>query len=375
MAEGGVQLSNTADFLKASLAKSSDQATAKSMLAGQPTFSSSRRQLRIKRDLTPSETMSNPRAVATRNALAPVNGVQLRPFVVGRKLPSKAELESQFATMSPQFDSGNDGSNLSAAVSENNYMTPQVGQDYPSPAYGDYRPADPRMANRARLKEAARVASGYDRRATPRSVPNQRPVTPGQVGFPCAQQAVADMHPVRNGHGSLSEWGQLAADIKSGHLDPAMQAEAAKLAASGAQGMGERPAGSAGPAPFPLNLLPEASLKQFIGSTKAAGARPQPGAPSYFGSWKQGNQIASAKPALHPSTFHSNLTGFHGNAQAHNISSSAFSSYAPMAMSHHRALPHQSGEYPAAKHIAQNVHASTSVNVATYGPYVSHVTF
>lgn len=340
------------------------------MMAGEPTFSSTRRQLRIKRDLTPSETLSSPRAVAARNALAPINGVQLRPFVAGRKLPSKAELESQFSTMAPQFDNGGDGSNLSAAVSENNYMTPQVGQEYPSPAYSDYRPQDQRVINRARLKEAARVASGYDRRATPRSVPNQTPVTPGQVGFPCAQQAVANMHPVRKGN--MTEWQQMAADIKSGGFDPAMQAEAAKLAANNGADVAEKPTGTAGPAPFPLNLLPEASLKQFIGSTKAAGVRPQAGAPSYFGSWKQGNQIASNKPALHPSTFHSNLTGYHGNAQAHNISASAFSSYAPMAMTHHRAMPHQPGE---AKHIAQNVHASSSVHVATYGPYTSHVTY
>jgi hypothetical protein len=254
-------------------------------------------------------------------------------------------------------------------------MTPQVGQDYPNPAYGDYRPQDQRVVNRARLKEAARVASGYDRRATPRAVPNQVPVTPGQVGFPCAQQAVANMHPVRKGQSETSEWGQIAQDIKNGNFDPAMQAEAAKLAANNGADLVEKPAGhTAGPAPFPLNLLPEASLKQFIGSTKAASARPQAGAPSYFGSWKGSNQIASAKPALHPSTFHSNLAGFHGNSVAHNISSSAFSSYAPMAMTHSRAMPHQPGE-PQAKHIAQNVHASSSVHVATYGPYVSHQTF
>ncbi len=377
MAADGTQLSGTADFLKSSLAKNSDQATAKSMLAGEPTFSSSRRQLRIKRDLTPTEVISSPRAMAARNTLAPINGIKLRPFVANRTLPSKADLESGLGgTMAAHFDSGSDPSNLSAAVSENNYMTPQVGQEYPNPAYGDYRPGDQRIVNRARLKEAARIASGYDRRSASRSLPNVLPSTPGQVGVPCAQQAVQELHPARKG--SLSEWGQLAADIKSGNFDPAMQAEAAKLAANNGADMEPKQTGTAGPAPFPLSLLPEASLKQFIGTTQAPGKRPAPGAPSYFGSWKGSGSIASGKPALQPCGFHSNLggAGFHSNIQAHIISSSAFKSYAPMAMSNHRVMPVQPSEFSAGKHIAQNVHASSSVNVATYGPYTSgHVTY
>jgi len=376
-ADGTTQLSGTADFLKSSLAKNSDQATAKSMLAGEPTFSSSRRQLRIKRDLTPSETLSSPRAMAARNTLAPINGIKLRPFVANRALPSKAELQGGLGgTMAAQFDSGADPSNLSAAVSENNYMTPQVGQDYPSPGYSDYRPGDQHIINRARLKEAARVASGYDRRSAPRAMPNISPSTPGQVGVPCAQQAVADLHVGKKG--SLGEWGQLANDIKSGNFDPAMQAEAAKLAANNGADMEPKQTGTAGPAPFPLNLLPEASLKQFIGTTQAPGKRPAPGAPSYFGSWKGAGSIASSRPALQPCGFHSNLggSGFHGNSQAHIISSSAFKSYAPMAMSNHRVMPTQPSEFSAGKHIAQNVHASSSVNVSTYGPYTtSHATY
>jgi hypothetical protein len=374
-AEGETQLSGTADFLKTSLGKTSDKAVAKAMMAGNPTFTAARRPLRIRRDLTATETLSNPRAIAARTTLAPINGVPLRPFVVGRKLPSKADLDSGFNAMAPQFDRGSDPSNLTANVSENNYTARQASQEYANPGYGDYRPADLRAQNRTRLKDAARVASGYDRRSASRSIPNQSPSTPGQVGFPCAQQAVANMQPVRSGN--PNDWGQMAADIKAQGFDQAMQTEAQKLAATNGPEQTEQPGHTAGPAPFPLSLLPEASLKQFIGGTSAAAKRPQNGAPSYFGSWKAGQPIAS-KPALQPSGFHTYLgSGSGGNSggNSHMLASSAFKNYAPMAMSSRRAMPSRPGESAPAKHIAQNVQASSSVHVATYGPYVSHVAF
>jgi len=370
-AEGEAQLSGTADFLKSSLAKNSDAATAKSMLAGEPSFSAARRQIKIKRDLTPTQAFSDPRAVATRQTLAPIGGVKLRPFVAGRKLPSKAELESSLSAMSPQFDNGSDPAALSAVVTES-YTARQGGQEYSSQGYGNYRPTDQRAQNRARLKDAARVASGYDRRSAPRSLPNQSVSTPGQVGFPCAQQAVANMQPVRNSTGfaaNSNDWP--ASDGSMQGMSPGM-----------GQGLGANmaeapppPTNTAGPAPFPLNLLPEASLKQFIGGTAAAGKRPPVGAPSYFGSWKGSQQIASGKPALQPSGFHTYLGGDSRSVGtgSHIMQSSSFKSYAPMAMSNHHASPSRPAE--PVKHIAQNVHASASVQVATYGPYVSHQNF
>ncbi|MBS1994876.1 MAG: hypothetical protein JSS86_01140 [Cyanobacteria bacterium SZAS LIN-2] len=369
-AEGEAQLSSTADFLKSSLAQKGDAATAKSMLAGDPTFSSSRRPIRIKRDLTPTQALSNPRAVATRNAMAPVNGVKLRPFQAGRRLPSAAELQG-FTAMAPQMENGTDPNALSAGVSENAYMARSA--DYSAPGYNNYRPTDVRAQNRARLKDAARVASGYDRRSAPRVTPGHSPVTPGQVGFPCAQQAVADMQPVRNGN---PEWANTGSDLASQPVSPEMLNVAKQMAAGGAE-MAQHPSGgTAGPAPFPLSLLPEASLKQFIGSTAGGAKRPQAagGQPSYFGSWKQGQNAVASRSNLQPSGFHSHLNGG-GHAMSNiggsNLSSnmhmsSAFSSYAPMAMTGRRATPSRPAE---AKHIAQNVHASTTVNVASYGPY------
>jgi len=108
-AEGTAHLSSTADFLKTSLAKQSDAATAKSMLAGDPTFSTTRRPIRIKRDLTPTQALSSPRAIASRNVMAPVNGVKLRPFMAGRKLPSAADLSDapvHAAKRSPERKNG-----------------------------------------------------------------------------------------------------------------------------------------------------------------------------------------------------------------------------------------------------------------------------
>lgn len=373
MAEGETQLSGTTDFLKSTLAKASEPTTAQSMRAGDPTFSSPRRGLTIKRDLTPTQALSNPRAIAARNTLAPVNGVKLRPFVAGRKLPTKAELESGFTAMAPQFDNGSDQSNLSASVSESAYMARPDSREYSTAGYESFSPTDARTQNRARLKAAARVASGYDRRSAPRSLPGQSPATPGQVGFPCAQQAVADMQPVRAASGG-NDWGQLAQDIKAHGFSPDMQAAAQKMAANNGADLAQPPASTAGPAPFPLSLLPEASLKQFIGTTAAPGKHPQPGAPSYFGMWKQGQTVVGRAP-LQPSGFHSNLGGGGSHGQSHMLVSSAFGNYAPMSMSGRRAAPMRPVEGTAAKHIAQNVHPSTTVHVATYGPYVSHVTY
>jgi len=374
-AEGGAQLSGTADFLKTSLAKS-DTATAKSMLAGDPTFSTSRRPIRIKRDLTPTQAMSSPRAIAARTTMAPVNGVKLRPFMPGRKLPSAADLAGGGLTaMAPQMENGTDPNALSSSVSENSYTARNA--DYSAPGYNSYRPTDVRSANRARLKAAARVASGYDRRAAPRSLPGQSPSTPGQVGFPCAQQAVADMQPVRGA--DPNEMAYQGNDMASQASDIIQAAK--QMPMPGMANAGGGAGGTAGPAPFPLSLLPEASLKQFIGSTAGASRGPKaaPGAPSSFGSWKQGGQTIAQRQGLQPSGFHSNLGGGHGGSQIahggyggsniHMMSSSAFTSYAPMAMTGRRATPSRPMEMSAGKHIAQNVHASSTVNVATYGPY------
>jgi hypothetical protein len=369
-AQGETQLSGTADFLKASLATASDKATAKAMNAGQPSFSA-RASVKIKRDLTATQIMSSPQAIATRQAIAPVGGVKLRPFMPGRKLPSKADMDSNFTAMAPQMD--NSGNPLASSISENNYMA-APSSEYSAPGYNNYRPTDVRSAqniNRARLKEAARVASGYDRRSASRVIPGQSPATPGQVGFPCAQQAVASMQPVRTGEPrNAEEWAaQMQAQNGNAPQLPTQNPQVAEQAPSG---------GTAGPAPFPLNLLPEASLKQFIGSTAAGGRRGPAGgaAPSYFGSWKGGQggqQMASAKPALQPSGFHTHLGG--GNAGSvghlHTQTASAFQSYAPMAMASRRGAPGHAANVEAPKQAAQ----PAAVQVASYGTYKSSANF
>ncbi|MBU6454473.1 MAG: hypothetical protein KGS72_22075 [Cyanobacteria bacterium REEB67] len=380
-AQGEAQLSGTADFLKNSLAKASDTATAKPMLAGDPTFSATRRTVRIQRDIAPTQALSSPHAIATRQAMAPIGGVKLRPFMPGRKLPSRADLESNLSAMTPQFDTtGQAGalSNLSAGVSESNYLAP-ASNEYQSSGYGNYRPSDARSQNRARLKDAARVASGYDRRSASRSLPGQSPATPGQVGFPCAQQAVAHMNPVRSGAPrNAEEWAaQMDAQAQGAAEVPVQN----RQMATAPLGETAAPANTAGPAPFPLNLLPEASLKQFIGSTAAGGKRAASvAAPSYFGSWKGNSQIAQggagggSKAGLQPSGFHTYLSGAktQTGSQMHTQTASAFHAYAPMAMTNRRGAP---GAVAEAKHIAQNVHPSATVQVATYGAYQSKVTF
>ena len=73
--------------------------------------------------------------------------------------------------------------------------------------------------------------------------------------------------------------------------------------------------GTAGPPPFPLNLLPEQSLKQLLGAkgappagataATAASARPAPmprkvnAPPAFFGSWHGSMPTAKAGPSSH----------------------------------------------------------------------------
>lgn len=74
-----------------------------------------------------------------------------------------------------------------------------------------------------------------------------------------------------------------------------------------------------GPPPFPLNLLPEDALKDFV----RGGARCQADAPpAYFGSWHSQSNLSCLPPA-----------GFHSFIPARRTLGSTYSRYAPVARS------------------------------------------
>ncbi len=369
-------MSGTASFLKAAVG---DKATARSLsgdFQSAPVLASKR--LPIRRSLS-SASFSEPQAVNSRLAMTPVAGAtKLRPFVPGRKLPSRSQLQAQM----PQLDSSAQA-NLSGSINESTFA-PQTNNSYDS-AYGNTAYAQPSQAtqnsaNRSRMRQAADLVAGFQRKHAARSLPGQSPATPGQVGFPCAQQAVANVNaqPGRNQNApSEAEWTQMARAAGNSNASAENDAEMASLAQDFAASQhSQASSGSAGPAPFPLSLIPEASLKQLMGSTaKTAPAtavshagRPQPAmTPSYFGSWRQGQTpVAHGRGGnLQPSGFHTYLAS--GSAAGKTTTSSAaFKSYAPMT-------------YKASRRVAPKIAAAVkkvapvvaAPYVATYGTYHS----
>jgi hypothetical protein len=367
-------MSSTANFLKAAVA---EKATAHSLTAqSSPTLRA--KPLSIKRDFSAS-SMSEPRAMQSRLAMNPVaGGVKLRPFVPGRKLPSRNEMQGSLSAQMPQLD--NSAQPLSGTVNESAFAA-HNSSTYSAPGYSSYRTEQVAAASgRNRIRQAAESVASFQRKHAVRSMPGQSPATPGQVGFPCAQQAVANINAPRQNAPTEAEWSQMAQNVGNNNASSEaddMRSLAAEFAASQPHARS-----TAGPAPFPLSLIPEASLKQLIGSTAkgvpsgpssgaASGAmhsaRPQQAmTPSYFGSWHKSQPVASAKAGnLQPSGFHTYLTA-HGNGSK-TVSASAFKTYSPLAYkSTRRAAP----QIATAKKVA----SAPAPVVATYGAYHGAVT-
>lgn len=105
---------------------------------------------------------------------------------------------------------------------------------------------------------------------------------------------------------------------------------------------------TAGPPPFPLNLLPEATLKDFVGRKRAAVSAP----PAYFGSWHQSGHSRNLPYA-----------GFASHMGSRQILATHFSQRSPVVKK-----PIQRG---ASKKYRQAAIAPMPT-VATYGPYEGH---
>lgn len=402
---------DTANFLRqsAGLKSGHGQATKPQSLMVQ-----SQAQSAVKARNSYSNNFSSLKAIDTRMAMSD-DGVKLRPFVAGRKLPRKSDFGSQrLATQMPQLDDNNDG-RLAGTVnmqyntpSQDNYSTPGYGS-MPSGGFSDNNAGFSnhtamslvKQEASRRLKQATQAVARFDRKAMPRVMPGQQMITPGQVGLPCAKQAVVTPN---NGNGngpSEEEWTQMAKAVGQ-HQDIQVAAESEELENMAKQLKGDFTApefgapdqshvSTAGPPPFPLNLIPEASLKQFIGGKShgpagglgsptigsgsaapsmaaAGGNRP---APAYFGSWRQGQGAATASN----NKSHGQATGFHtflnsGNSGSGSYTSSAFKQYSPVALRNSKRLAPKSAAAVGSKatQIAKAPAVKNAV-MATYGDY------
>jgi hypothetical protein len=332
------------------------------------------------------EDLSAPRAMETRNtmgnAMGSIDGTKLRPFKANRRLPSAGDL----AVQTPQLDNTTQASPLSGSV--NQYYSPFAASGL----------SNIKDQARNRLKQAASAATRFEHKPASRVTANASPATPGQVGHPCAPTGVPNMSTSNNISSDAlneeQEMNSLANELNNDKqiFDGLHKQAALENAAS---------ASHAGPAPFPLNLIPEASLKQFLGGGHNAGAaHPSPasglgagsnasamGAPasapkqaSYFGSWKQGQPSSGSNFAnahghgnLAPSGFHTNINGSGGAksfAKAYSPIAYRKGAKGKLATTVSQIKP----SLNQSKGGSANARAQTrpSMSVATYGPYVSN---
>jgi hypothetical protein len=366
-AQGGSGSNSTADFLRQVV---EEKATAGSL--NHTVSTSSRRQ---------AANFTTRKASQSRLTYDGDRPVKLRAFVPNRKLPSQAELAAQV----PQYDTNSQAAqNLSGAVNQANYL-PSSSSSYQSPGYSPY--AAPlvvtggRKSMRGKLQNVARAAAGQlssraskkilaglnpgitSRMNAGRSTPVLRQSPNFEGSEPTQEHLTADQELEQMAH-------ELATD-KVGMANLEQEAQSASL-------------GVASPAPFPLNLIPEASLKQFIGGKgasaasvagnvgsagNAAPARLQSNvSPSYFGSWKlSSNAPAAGKPQLAPAGFHTNL---HSRLRGtRRLQTSASRNYAPVVG--HRLSKHHVATNVGPKAPAKHAPLPKAESVATYAPYTS----
>lgn len=298
-----------------------------------------------------------------------VNGVKLRPFVANRKLPSQRDLDLQLISQTAKMASP------PALVAQ----TPQV--DAPSPVLsGGVSEAYASMPERQSAGGAG-IATygsvGYVKQTSSRVLPGQSPSVPGQIrqlrstrrqrtAAPQQQQPlpkfepptepapIAQEAPPPNGNafGAVASRAPMmpaSMQMEPAPFSPDEQAIIDRMVQNtrnhsvddtGAGNFSAAPQGGAGPAPFPLSLLPQDALKQLIAGGRSGVRRSVADAPpAYFGSWHGQTSLANLPAA-----------GFHSNLQGREPHGSNFTQYAssprPAAPLHkHRAssVVHASG--------------------------------
>jgi hypothetical protein len=231
-----------------------------------------------------------------------VDGVRLRAFMPGRRLPSKSELAtklvSQQAQMAPETQSSLNG-NVSESITRSAY-----GEAASNP----YFSTAPRVVLNQVQAVARQLKNAKKRSAVANNI-HPTSIAPQTASTPLSATA---------------DFGQLSKDIPSSWMASDKNLSVLEAPVPTAQDMAQinqmqeqsraqaQEGGTAGPPPFPLNLLPQQSLKQFVGQTAAAGRPQQKLAPQAgFGSWHAAGTPSRLTAGLAPAGFHSNLHGGH----------------------------------------------------------------
>lgn len=430
----------TAAFLKDSLTQLKAEPALSLSAAPKSLTGSSVPQKSIRRSST-KMSLSDPQAVATRSTLAGTGGVKLRPFNPNRKLPTRRELEVAFQAEQASYDTTpiqEPDAPLTGGVAE--YASPYyVSSEYADP-YVSARgkralSAQERRATSARVNKAARTATSFVRKAAPRVVPGAMPAVPGQAGFPCAQAPVQNFEPVGMNpqmaqmqmmqqqqmqqqmmQQQMAVQAPIEAPLAPPNLSPQQQAEMNRLiqaactrANGGIPGMNFSPSllqqnmmqqqqqgqgdlyQRIGPPPFPLSLIPEPALKDFVrgGKTQKSSVAAAAAHPGGFGAWHGAGMGMGATTTGSAISQSLPRAGFRSYSQSMSVN--GFKSYSRMpstslAVRHHA---HKGGHAHSAAHAKHSAAASgnhgpthgptqiasTAPQTKMYAPYESHVNF
>lgn len=345
---------DTADFLKASL--SASQEASKPVASSKPALKATTKRLKV---VDPSAPPPD------KSSLLSYEGVKLRPFVANRKLPRKTDIELVAQTPMLAVPQTN---MLSGGVSQYSSVVTNQASSF-QPVQQPVSHHVPALKKPSRTASAVTNLSAYikQRAAASRVAPNQAPIVPGQVGFPCADrpalqapeplpvampqpmQQMPQMQPQMQQHMQWQDFNPqpIASNDNQATIDQAVEllrqgkiseadlaslnGSAAPQMMSGSANLSFAPPSAAahhsevGPPPFPLNIFPEAALKDFVsGGSRSIAARTN--APKqYFGSWHNDGlrQLPASgfKSYLHPGR--SSTNQFTQYSQVHIASSQA----------------------------------------------------
>lgn len=409
------KVSSTADFLKASLG---------SVSASKPVAMKAKAKSMKPARINPASAAkySSAKSVAVRNELKSSHAKMMK-FVPNRKLPTRQELALK--EQKAQMAKIEEAKPLSASVSSYSpfYLSTEMQNTISSPKAKRASTRQARRAASKAVKKAVKVVREIVASQTPRAVPGINPVLPGQVGHPCSSIHSMDLtnhtpHKPAVHHSPAPSTTARAVDSQHKHSAPdvnrVVAGEMSKLEAPNLSGeeraqldrlakvlflredLNKHPQGSFhspmdsslsarqrvdqaysknGPPPFPLNLIPEPAMKDFLSKARnrksmirnypgAFAARPSnlqhSGFQSYAKTMKTGGFTSYSKSATNFS---------HGYASSH--SGSHYHSNITHGKPHHAPKSHKVASSKSHSVSHTPVIHKAQARVATYGPYGS----
>ncbi|MDR3615697.1 MAG: hypothetical protein P4L53_19215 [Candidatus Obscuribacterales bacterium] len=249
-----------------------------------------------------------------------INGVKMRAFIPGRKLPSKKDLVQSSLQMQQPTMAQEQLSSLNGQVTET--IRPTMRNNvapYGQPSYVEGTPymnttSAPRLMP-GQMQAVARQIKQQFKKQMPSADSKLEQMRASLDAQAQANEANAQDNAGNGASPSSPAWMAntknlqvVAPEVRSAEEQAQISNMVKTINPASFEEQAAPRQGTAGPPPFPLNLLPEQSLKQLLGAKGAppAGAAPTVNAPrkvnappSFFGSWHGSMPTAKAGPSSH----------------------------------------------------------------------------